>query len=814
MAATQMFMRQLILTQEMRLQRANEVILFEDELTDDKLSQIESYLGIKYGITLRESVNNSNVNLNYDYKMSDGAGGSTVFWAGKSNALFKQYHNNVAAVIRDDAATLHNPQSHSTDLGSIVHMGVAGTKLGFTSGADDVGDLDYDREVIVWGSNNDTGITSTLTQPCGDFENIFNKKWLVHKKTHDDRPITMLVGAQNNSTNNLGLQAEQAIKDMYGKLGAGYDVCLIVGDSEADINNHIYKAVVPMSFIDGEHQCSYTFTEENTYITFGYKENRNGCAGEVEFSGKKTADWKAWSRHNYALNGTNSTPITPKGVPFVPVDLGDDIKVTDMKITYGPGVRSENYYPITNNSPFKGGLQLRRNQGVLNSSKVTVEVTFNHPVIPSFSIAGLDAHWSQYDAVLITGECSSSGVLPTLSYAGNPQNAFYTIAGSKATVNKNTRSGSGTDANSRVNIDFAGGVDKIVIEYTIANHVDLFFSANQEIYISPITLSPVPSPPPINEDGLSFVKEVKERDITTCEPVEYSFYIQNTNCEDKYVHFSDILPAGMKWLDGSLALDTINWFHNNKLDIIDYGGTNALDIDSLLIPGAKTLKLRATAVLDKTAPSGKYDNRASIVYHKLVKSKLEEQILRSRDRETLKDYTWFNASFAQRQDTVLVTAVPSPRKYKAKNDITVTYTVNNPNDDITNMFLDIAFNANFRYGGSFSSSLGAAAKYVTPDPSNPDNPSISIAGTDDSATGFTLPKGTLTFTFTLTAPDAGNLVKINGKTSDLTISYEFTTTQNDPCVLVSMSKLSGIMNIPYSNITHIITNKNVTINIK
>ncbi|GHU72939.1 hypothetical protein FACS189413_16720 [Bacteroidia bacterium] len=80
------------------------------------------------------------------------------------------------------------------------------------------------------------------------------------------------------------------------------------------------------------------------------------------------------------------------------------------------------------------------------------------------------------------------------------------------------------------------------------------------------------------------------------------------------------------WVDASLALDSMNWLYNNKLNIINYGGTDALDIDSLLIPGSKTLKFRATAVLDKTAPEGKYDNRASIVYHKLVQTKPEKQM--------------------------------------------------------------------------------------------------------------------------------------------------------------------------------------------
>lgn len=239
----------------------SEAILFDRQLTGDETQLLESYMALKYGVTLYPSNTATN---RFDYILSNGI----PIWPGNvsSSLIFAVFYNNISAIIRDDAARLHNRHSHSTNVGSILHMGVAGTKLS-TDGSE-LGDLDQDEIAVVSGNDGALGNTH-ISDPneCGDFTDRFNRKWLIHK-TNNDRPIALLIGAQNNAALTIG-NDPNVFADYYTKLTAGYDVSLIVADSPANIEAGIYKAVIPMSYINGEHQCNYTFTENDTYITFG-----------------------------------------------------------------------------------------------------------------------------------------------------------------------------------------------------------------------------------------------------------------------------------------------------------------------------------------------------------------------------------------------------------------------------------------------------------------------------------------------------------------------------------------------------------------
>jgi hypothetical protein len=311
-----------------------EVIMYEGQLSDEDRNKVESYLALKYSITLYPSnseypFNNTAVNPKsgtnrYNYKLSDGS----ILWAGDvpasdvANRKFVNFYNNIAAVIRDDAARLDNRHSHSTNVGSILHLGVAGTAL--NNSGDYTGSLEYNNEAIIWGNNGGTGIKRIGNEPCADFQEVFNRVWLIHKATRDDRPIRMLVGTENNLGLTIG--EDEGVWDYYDKLTSGYDVYMIVGHSLADIQNDAYIAVVPMTFIYDRHQCNYVFTEEDTYISFGFKLNKKGCVGnkEAEFSGLKTYNWTQYTnRTNRFGNHVAQVPTTP----FV-LDLGDNITAT------------------------------------------------------------------------------------------------------------------------------------------------------------------------------------------------------------------------------------------------------------------------------------------------------------------------------------------------------------------------------------------------------------------------------------------------------------------------------------------------------
>jgi hypothetical protein len=304
--------------------------------------------------------------------------------------------------------------------------------------------------------------------------------------------------------------------------------------------------------------------------------------------------------------------------------------------------------------------------------------------------------------------------------------------------------------------------------------------------------------------------------------VEYSFHIQNTNCDAKYVSFTDILPDSMRWGIESLALGDDNELYNPHIHINSYGGSKTLHIDSLLIPGANTLKFTATAMLLEDAPTDTYDNRAEITYERVLETGNEYPTLLSLDRETLDEYTSFNATWQERLIEVELTVKASPPKYKADGLVEITYTLVNPDAPITDMFLNMDYNDNFTYvANSFTKPPSLTAFCVLPDPETPPIPFLTVAGTSNGESGFTLPTGTTELKVTLKAPALDKLEEEldefdnpTGKIVDLDVRYDFSTEMDDPCVLLSIIKLEGDKLVPYSNITHIKTNKHITTKIK
>lgn len=801
----------------------SEVVMYEKALNNEERARVNSYYALKYGLTLNPNSSDYS-SPRFDYRMSD----LTSLWPGLSspaNSPFRYYHN-IAAIIRDDIAFLDNRQSHSTEVGSVLHVGVAGEYLSF-DGNSKVGTFSYDKEAVIWGDNHASGVALvTDDEVCGDFERIFNRRWFINKVTENDRPISILLGLQNNSGNNLGEEpsTDPAAAALYSVINKGNDFVMIIAeDSTALIpgnaNYGNFKAVIPMTWLNGEPQCAYTLSETGTYITFGYKANSDGCAADedAQFTGSKQFTWTQWTPNTNTSTATGLT-LTVN----TPVNLGDNIQVMQTKVAYPSDVRANRRYPRSVNTPAKGSLRVQRRGGGINQD-VVVTITFNHPVIPEFSISDLDCSSRSFEEVEITGECSGSVYVPTLSFAGKPNQARYKITGNKATV---TRRGGvpASNKNGMVNVAFRGGVTSVTIKYKTVGRAT---SSTQEIYISPITLRPVPPPPTINEDGLSFGKQVLERNVTTCDPVEYSFYIGNVNCDPISVNLSDVLPEKMKWEIDSFGLDAVSSEHNPGFDPqinpATSGNGEELKIDGLIIPGQATLILRATALLDEDAASAVYNNRANVVYEIIENGASVSKSLDSEDRETKDPYTSFTAVWQQRQDKVEMNSSYSHTAYKADNEIEVVYTVTNTNADITDMFLNIDFNEEFTYvPGSFEylQTTGTATPpvpvFMTQDPGDAPN-TLIIGGATDGSTGFVLPTGVMQLKFKIKAPIFSNLVDEvddndvpTGKKVDLDIIYDFTSDMDDPCIQTAIKGLQGNKLIPYSAITHIRTNKNVS----
>jgi hypothetical protein len=804
----------------------SEVIIYDRVLNADEQRKVESYLAIKYGATLRPS---NTATQRFNYTLSN----DTVFWRGDidstdvTNGKYAKFYNNVAAVIRDDAAKLYNPQSHSTDAGSILHMGLAGKSLGTTY---DLGSMN-DQEVVVWGANDQKGvlqIPETVVDPmsCAQFKNIFKKKWMVRKITQGDRPITMLVGAENNAGNTLGQAISTDDTDfaaMYTALSTGNTVTMLVADDPAKLEygNPQYGdflALVPMTYMNGELQCSYTIpgNQKVFYVTFGFKPNPNGCYSETTFSGALTYNWNVdYPRRDNKLNDP-STYNTARKVPATPVDysLGGYGITAKTQVTYGPGVRASTYYPRFTSTPLNG-LEIERINGTPNDSYVTTTMSFSSSIIPTFSISDLDNYSAQQDVVEIKGFCNGIPATPVLMYTGQASAATYTIQGARAVTKTTAPTVENTDPRGTVMVTFKNGVDSVVVIYTVASRKPLTSTAKY-ITISRISISSNVPPPLFNEDGLAFTKTVQDNSISTCEPVLYKFTVKNINDKNKYVSFNDVLPDKMTW--GSITLDTLNAI-NPSVKVNSFG-SRTLTIDSLLVPCGNDIMFMATAAMDSDAQSGTYANSAEISYEQLVNSTMK---MKSQDAQSLDSLTMLYVSWEERYDTLQLTTTVEPVKYSEGKELLVTLDVFNPNQtpDITDVFLNVSWDAGFTYVPNSWS--GGASSYVFADDS--DSTHLSIAGMtstsdpQDGSKGFILTDGHSIFTFKIKAPVKDNLVEvldanenpIAGEIAPVQIAYDFYSTMQDPCIIGSMNKLSGVSTVQYSGgRSFIIVNKHIT----
>ena len=130
-----------------------EIIVFADVPTAAEQQKVQSYLALKYGITLNSTNNNGSITEG-DYILSNGV---TKVWDYNANST---YHNDVAGIGRDDTQVLNQKQSKSSNTNSIVTMGLGAIAA---NNAANVNTFTTDKDFLVWG--NDATALGATSQP-------------------------------------------------------------------------------------------------------------------------------------------------------------------------------------------------------------------------------------------------------------------------------------------------------------------------------------------------------------------------------------------------------------------------------------------------------------------------------------------------------------------------------------------------------------------------------------------------------------------------------------------------------------------------
>jgi len=172
-----------------------EILVYSGNQTSEEQQSIQSYLALKYGITLNPSVaiqDDASITEG-DYTLSNG---STVVWSYGDNST---YHNDVAGIGLDATRNFEQKQSKSQS-GNFLTMGLGSIE---TNNASNSNSFSTDKDFLVWGNDGATGFASNSIL-CSS-TNTLNKVWKVVESGSVGSvqiaiPETTILSELNNST--------------------------------------------------------------------------------------------------------------------------------------------------------------------------------------------------------------------------------------------------------------------------------------------------------------------------------------------------------------------------------------------------------------------------------------------------------------------------------------------------------------------------------------------------------------------------------------------------------------------------------------
>ncbi|SFS41380.1 LamG-like jellyroll fold domain-containing protein [Lutibacter maritimus] len=331
--------------------RIVEVITYSSR-NDDAVSRlkIQSYLAIKYGITLHTGTNSRLADINY----VDSNG--SVIWDVTSNAGFNY---DIAGIGRDDNSALNQKQSKSVNNGSLIAIGlgevastnnqnISNNKLSFVN----------DRDFLVWGNNNGnfntsseasrsislSGVTTTFTP--------VSRKWKIIESQNDVPEVVISIPTAS-LTSNIPLVANE-------------EYMLVVSDNSSFANSAIID-VVPFKVNGTNSEVWYDFdgtiaagnpkyftvakatrVEQKRRVDFGVGEfllgdssleltNNFTVSAWVQNNGTGGSFISKGTGFNFKINGSNQVAIDWNGATQVTSTNTIDTKWHHIALSYSAG---------------------------------------------------------------------------------------------------------------------------------------------------------------------------------------------------------------------------------------------------------------------------------------------------------------------------------------------------------------------------------------------------------------------------------------------------------------------------------------------
>jgi len=245
----------------------SEMISYNSSLSQANYEKVESYLGLKYGISLA-----------HDYTSSTG---TTLYNADGSGATYT-FDNNIIGIGREGTSSLYQKQTTSIDGGDIIFLSNGALATDNLSNATTMTDATF----AVTG-NNGVGLTIGVSMPTGvtTANKILNRKWMMQE--------TGTVGAVKIRFDLTGVTGFQTTGKVY----------LIVADDAAFTTN---ITQTPAGWIVGGYfDATYDFASNSTkYYTLAWQDGtliKTIATSTLVPNGDFTNDYASWTS-DYTTN--------------------------------------------------------------------------------------------------------------------------------------------------------------------------------------------------------------------------------------------------------------------------------------------------------------------------------------------------------------------------------------------------------------------------------------------------------------------------------------------------------------------------------
>ncbi|MCX6319444.1 MAG: hypothetical protein NTW29_19360, partial [Bacteroidetes bacterium] len=417
-----------------------EVIVYNTDLTATERQRVNSYLSLKYGVTLNQA-------SAQNYLASDG---TTVYWnASGAHATFK---NNIAGIGMDNFTNLLQKQGQS-----IHKPGQVVVSLGTVAATneDNTGTFSADKQFLVWGDDNASTSATTAVSGFGTVHLRMLRKWELQNTGSFNQQVTVYYPTDTLAVA-FGSNQYNLIYDNDATFNGTAKTSVLAGGS-ITINGINYTSFTvtypatgtlyfsfgtsnpaPMLTV-GAAVCSGTGT-----YSFAFNSNGTVTASAGTVSGNRVTGIPVGT--NVTITSTLGVATTTAVVPS-PTSCPSTNGCTPPALTAGQGVCDGTGYSVVFSAT--SGANISISSGTLSGNTVT-GVTLGTSLTITATLGGCSSVVTVNSPV----DCSTACATPAASFsAGACAGATYSVnfvktSGSVVTASTGTVTGGGSGSTS------------------------------------------------------------------------------------------------------------------------------------------------------------------------------------------------------------------------------------------------------------------------------------------------------------------------------------------------------------------------------